>query len=154
MDALLALDHALNDLAKLYQFRSLDERLYGALTVSQSYTLRELFFRGPRSMGALAASLGLRLSTMTGVVDQLEARGLIRRFDHPSDRRAFEVRLTPKGEALYRSAHEAFLTHLSPLVRRRSAAERRALVGFLADVVRVVEAWRARPKRKEKRRGS
>lgn len=154
MDALLDLDHALNDLAKLYQFRSLDETLYGALTVSQSYTLRELYFRGPRSMGALAASLGVRLSTMTGVVDQLETRGLIRRFDDPRDRRAFEVRLTPRGEALYRSAHEAFLTHLSPLLRRRPAARRRELVSFLADVVRVIGEWRARPKRKEKRRGS
>lgn len=147
--SLRALDHALNDLAKLYQFRSLDETLYGALTVSQSYSLRELYFNGPRSMGELAERLGVRLSTMTGIVDQLEAKGLIRRHEHPRDRRAFEVRLTPRGKSLYRSANAAFLTHLAPLARRRSPAQRAAITAFLVDVVRVIRGWRSRSKRRE-----
>ena len=60
------LDRALTDLAKLYQFRSLDARSYAGLTVSQNYTLRDLYFNGPRTMSELAAQLGVPLSTMTG----------------------------------------------------------------------------------------
>jgi hypothetical protein len=62
---LLRLDETLNTLAALYQFRSTEDRLYGALTVSQSYCLRMVYVRGPRTMGQLAAELGVRLSTMT-----------------------------------------------------------------------------------------
>src|SRR5580765_8544607 len=109
--ALLALDERLNELAKLYQFRSLDDRMYAALTVSQSYCLRILYFQGPRTMGELATELDVRLSTMTGIVDQLEARGLVERVDHPDDRRSLRVTLSTKGRALYHGAHDAFLSH-------------------------------------------
>src|SRR5262245_41936860 len=98
------LDDALTELAKLYQFRSLEARSYGGMTVSQSYTLRDLYFKGPRSMSQLAELLGVRLSTMTGVVDQLEERGLVERADHPEDRRSFQVRLTPEGKRFYQGA--------------------------------------------------
>ena len=107
--ALLAIDELLNELAKLYQFRSLDDRMYAALTVSQSYCLRILYFQGPRSMGELASELDVRLSTMTGIVDQLEARGLVERVDHPDDRRSLRVTLSGEGRALYRAATAAQL---------------------------------------------
>jgi len=102
-----ALDDALTNLAKLYQFRSLEEQGYEGLTVSQSYTMRDLYYKGPRSMSELAAQLGVRLSTMTGVIDQLEGKGLVERVDHPEDRRSLQVRLTPDGKKLYQSAREA-----------------------------------------------
>src|SRR6185295_2610028 len=111
-DDLRRLDDTLNALAKLYQFRSLDDHLYGALTVSQSYCLRILYFQGPRAMGELATELDVRLSTMTGIVDQLEARGLVERVDHPDDRRSLHVTLSTKGRTLYHGAHDAFLSHL------------------------------------------
>src|SRR5262245_38922140 len=97
---LLVLDQRLNDLANLYQFRALDDPLYRGLSVSQSYVLRRLFFRGPRSMGELASALDVRLSTMTGVIDQLEERGLVERVDHPVDRRMLHVHITRKGDQL------------------------------------------------------
>src|SRR5580704_7175786 len=102
----------LNDLAKLYQFRGLNDPLYDGLTVSQSYVLRRLYFQGPCTMGELAAHLDVRLSTMTGVIDQLEEKGLVERVYHPEDRRSLQVALTANGHTLYRGAHEAFLSHL------------------------------------------
>src|SRR4029079_16066372 len=111
---LLRLDEALNSLATMYQFRSPEEPLYGALTVSQSYSLRSLFFNGPQTMSQLASDLHVQLSTMTGVIHQLEAKGLVERIDHPNDRRSLHVRLTTKGKRAYRAAHEAFLEYLEP----------------------------------------
>jgi len=147
------LDEALTTLAKLYQFRSLEERGYAGLTVSQSYSLRDLYFNGPRSMSELAAQLGVRLSTMTGVVDQLEEKGLVERLDHPEDRRSLQVRLTPEGKKLYQSAYDAFLSHLAPLVEERSPAECDRIIAFLGEVTGAIRGWRARHRRKERRDG-
>jgi MarR family 2-MHQ and catechol resistance regulon transcriptional repressor len=149
---LLELDETLNELAKLYQFRSPDDRLYGALTVSQSYCLRILYFHGPRAMGELAADLDVRLSTMTGVVDQLEEKGLVERVDHPDDRRSLHVKLTVKGQTLYHDAHDAFLSHLAPLFDGRTPAVRRQALEFLAEIIRAVQGWRDNP-RKVRRHG-
>jgi MarR family 2-MHQ and catechol resistance regulon transcriptional repressor len=147
------LDEALTNLAKLYQFRSLEEQGYAGLTVSQSYSLRDLYFKGPRSMSELAAQLGVRLSTMTGVVDQLEAKGFVERMDHPEDRRSLQVRLTLEGRRLYRSAHDAFLSHLAPLVDHRSTAECDKIISFLEEVTGAIRRWRQGHRRKERRDG-
>jgi DNA-binding MarR family transcriptional regulator len=144
---LLILDERLNELAKLYQFRSPDDPLYGGLTVSQSYALRRLYFQGLRTMGELAAHLDVRLSTMTGVIDQLEEKGLVERVDHPADRRSLHVRVTPKGRKLYHQAHTAFLSHLEPLLEGRPPAVRRHILDFLAETIRVVEGWRRHPRK-------
>src|SRR6266852_5580832 len=152
MKDLLKLDDALNDLAKLYQFRSLDDRLYGALTVSQSYCLRFLFFQGARTMGELAANLDVRLSTMTGVIDQLEEKGLVERVDHPDDRRSLRVELTAKGRKRYQGAHDAFLSHLEPLFGGLTPAARQDILDFLGNAIRVIQGWRDNP-RKVRRHG-
>jgi DNA-binding MarR family transcriptional regulator len=144
---LLRLDETLNDLARLYQFRSLDDRTYQALTVSQWYCLRILSARSPRAMSELAADLDIRVSTMTGVIDQLEEKGLVARVDHPEDRRSLRVNMTAKGRRLYQTAHQAFLSHLEPLLDDRTPAARREILAFLSDVVRVIQGWRANPKR-------
>lgn len=141
------LDDILNELAKLYQFRSLDDRTYGPLTVSHSYCLRILYFQGQRTMGELAKDLDVRLSTMTGIVDQLEGKGLVERVDHPDDRRSLRVALTPKGRKLYQGAHDAFLSHLEPLLDGRSAAARRQILDFLAGAIRVIQGWRDHPRK-------
>jgi DNA-binding MarR family transcriptional regulator len=51
-------------------------------------------------MTALADYLGLEKSTMTGLVDRAEKRGLIRRAHNPDDGRAVDVLLTPAGGEL------------------------------------------------------
>ncbi len=149
---LLDLDDALNDLAQLYQFRSVDERLYGALTVSQSYCLRLLYFQGARTMSQLATALDVALSTMTGIVDQLEAKGLVDRVNHPDDRRSLKVELTARGRALYRGAHDAFLSHLEPLFEGLTPTARREILDFLNRTIRVIQGWRNNP-RKVRRHG-
>jgi MarR family transcriptional regulator, 2-MHQ and catechol-resistance regulon repressor len=148
-----ALDEALTELAKLYQFRSLEARAYAGLTVSQNYTLRDLFFKGPRSMSELAAQLRVPLSTMTGVIDQLESKGLVERGDHPEDRRSLHVRLTSEGKTLYQSAHNAFLSHLAPLLEHRSPAESDRIIAFLGEVTATIRGWRETNLRKERRDG-
>lgn len=67
------------------------------LTASQGKTLNVLR-RGPASMSALATTLTCDASNMTGIIDRLEKRGLVRREPRPSDRRVKNVVLTAEGE--------------------------------------------------------
>ena len=139
------LDDTLNDLATLYQFRSVNQPVYGTLTVSQSYCLRILYFQQSRTMSELAAGLQVRLSTITGVIDQLEKMHLVERVAHPEDRRSLQVRLTSRGRNLYRAAHEAFLSHIEPLLASRPAADREKLLSFLGELTEVIRGWQETP---------
>ena len=60
-------------------------------------------------MGELAATLGIDPPYMTIVVDDLEAKGLVERRPHPTDRRAKLVVATRRGKDAARRA-EAILS--------------------------------------------
>ena len=139
---LKSLDETLNQLATLYQFRSQEEPLYGVLTVSQSYCLRSLYFHGAQTMSELAGELHVQLSTMTGIIDQLEAKKLVQRVPHPQDRRSLQVQLTVRGKKQYHAAHDAFLVHLRPLFVNRSASDRAKILSFLGDLMQALLGWR------------
>jgi DNA-binding MarR family transcriptional regulator len=69
----------------------------------------------------LAGVIALDTSTMAGVIDRLEARGLLLRQASPGDRRARLLTLTPAGQALLSAvtpamwrAQERILAPLSP----------------------------------------
>ena len=64
----------------------------------------------PRSVGELAASTGQRPSTLTGVLDRLEKRRLVRRRVNPADRRSFTIALTAGGERAATRVHAVFAT--------------------------------------------
>jgi len=84
----------------------------------------------------LSRDLIMHRSNVTGLVDRLEKRGLVKRTADPGDRRVHRVKLTAAGKALlkrvlprYYDAAEAVLGHLSP-----GKAER--LVGDLERISR------------------
>ncbi|MDX2297412.1 MULTISPECIES: MarR family winged helix-turn-helix transcriptional regulator [Streptomyces] len=67
------------------------------LTASQGKALTVLR-RGPAAMRALAETMTCDASNITGIIDRLEKRGLVRREAGTSDRRVKNVILTPEGE--------------------------------------------------------
>ena len=71
------------------------------LTAPQGFTLLNLVRRGPGPMSALAEALQCDASNITGLVDKLEARGLIERRPDPQDRRVKVLAVTPAGHELY-----------------------------------------------------
>ena len=75
----------------------------------------------PRSVGELAAATGQRSSTLTGVLDRLEQRRLVRRRVNPADRRSFTIALTASGaraadrvRAVFAALDERVLADLPP----------------------------------------
>ncbi|MFF9853407.1 MarR family winged helix-turn-helix transcriptional regulator [Streptomyces litmocidini] len=66
------------------------------LTASQGKALTVLR-RGPAAMRALAETMACDASNMTGIIDRLEQRGLVRREADTADRRVKNVILTAEG---------------------------------------------------------
>ena len=67
------------------------------------------------TMGELSQRLMVTGGNVTGITDQLEAEGLVRRSPHPSDRRAYSVQLTPTGRRQFRrmaAVHEQWVIEL------------------------------------------
>ncbi|QEL64828.1 hypothetical protein OTERR_13520 [Oryzomicrobium terrae] len=52
--------------------------------------------------------------TLTGVVDRLEEKGLVRRVGLESDRRCTRVELTPEGDALFQRVFPAHMDFCRP----------------------------------------
>jgi DNA-binding MarR family transcriptional regulator len=59
------------------------------------------------SMAEMARVLGVAPTVITGLVDRLESRGLIRREAHPSDRRRIQLVLTERGNNVSVQVEEA-----------------------------------------------
>jgi DNA-binding MarR family transcriptional regulator len=80
---------------------------------SRMRLLYELHCDGPQKMADLADGLGVTPRNVTALVDGLEAEGLVRRTDHPTDRRVTIIELT--GEAP--DAGEVFETYRASVAR-------------------------------------
>jgi len=81
----------------------------------------------------LAESASRDRSTMVGVLDQLEARGLIERR-RGADRRSNGLWLTRAGRALLARALREIARHERRIAARLSAAERRRLLALLGKI--------------------
>jgi DNA-binding MarR family transcriptional regulator len=64
--------------------------------------------RPARTVRELVAATGQRPSTLTGVLDRLERRGLVERRPNPADRRSIAVHLTAEGHAAADAVAAAF----------------------------------------------
>lgn len=82
-------------------------------------------------MAQLAGYLGLEKSTLSGLVDRAERRGLLERTPSPDDRRAIEVSLTAAGLELAERVRREVESELAPSLVRLAAADRARLAGLL-----------------------
>ena len=103
------------------------------LTPAEVNALAQLRPAEPLAVAELVAATGQRPSTLTGVIDRLEGRGLLARLVNARDRRSFVLVLTPEGEAAA-SRVQAAIAGLEARVRERAGA--RSVAGYQ----RVLEA--------------
>lgn len=86
------------------------------------------------SMGELSARMMVTGGNVTGIVDQLEGEGLVVREDHPSDRRAYRVRLTPAGRRQFRRMASVHETWIVEMFDGWNAAQKTQVHGLLATL--------------------
>ena len=100
------------------------------LTPAQCEVLRRLEPGTSLPMCRLAERLGCDASNVTGIVDRLEARGLVTRRSAGHDRRVKELTLTRAGATLRARMLERLTTPPAPIARL-SAPDQQALCAIL-----------------------
>jgi DNA-binding MarR family transcriptional regulator len=118
--------------AQREQLPSLEEPF--ELSPVQCHVLHLIEPERPLPMGRLADTLGCDASNVTGLVDRLEARGLVQRRPSADDRRVKVIHLTPAGSRL-RAQLLRRMTGSSCPLSRLSAADQRSLVRILEALV-------------------
>ena len=86
-------------------------------------------------MTELAGYLGLDKSTMSGLVDRAERRGLLARGRNPGDRRVVDVFITPAGLELADRVQAEIQRDLAPATGRLDPRQREQLAGLLELVL-------------------
>jgi MarR family transcriptional regulator, 2-MHQ and catechol-resistance regulon repressor len=95
-----ALQAAIADLVRVYQFRDRDRICCHDISVTQCYALETLVEHGPMRLGELTERLFLDKSTTSRVVQSLVAKGYVEQHADVADRRATALTATPAGQTL------------------------------------------------------
>jgi MarR family 2-MHQ and catechol resistance regulon transcriptional repressor len=77
--------------------------------------------------------------TLTGVVDRLEAKGLVQRVAAEEDRRSVIARLTPEGENMFEETFTSHILFMKQRFDRLSTAERQQITASLRRLRAVFE---------------
>ena len=82
----------------------MDYIMTGLLSASQLNCLLALYENGPLPPSQIARHMMVESSTVTGVVDRLEQKGLVTRVRNSPDRRVITIQLTKSGKELAENA--------------------------------------------------
>jgi len=104
------------------------------LTPPQLFALKTLDPDNPVPMRALATALSCDSSNVTGLVDGLEAQGLVERREAVHDRRLRMLVVTERGAAVRRRLHEV-MAEVPPRIAALSADDQQALRDILRRAV-------------------
>lgn len=104
------------------------------LSPAQCHVLHLIEPERPLPMGQLAETLACDASNVTGLVDRLERRGLVRRRSSAGDRRVRVLVLTPAGARLRALLLDRMMAPPAAL-ERLPLPEQRALVRILRRVL-------------------
>ena len=105
------------------------------LRFTQFLILKRLARLGPMSASELARSVELDGGAMTRQLDQLEAKGFLRRTPHEQDRRALRLELPEVGDALWQRLTDCNDRVLEAAQRSLSLTEREQLHDYLERVL-------------------
>lgn len=91
-------------------------------------------------MSGLAGAIRCSLSSLTGLVDRLVAKRLVKRDRSTEDRRVVQVELTEEGQELHKAAQEARVAMAKDMLKALSPEEQDKLVALFG---RMTESRRA-----------
>lgn len=114
------------------------------LTPAQLICLRELNDAGELAIGALARRVGSSGTTLTGVIDRLEAKGLVQRRRSPLDRRSVRLTITEAGKAALGRLPDGKLDPFFESVESLSRADMDQLDLLLSQIAEQLEVPAAR----------
>lgn len=110
------------------------------ITVPQLICLLTLQERGSLTATALSREVHLSPSTVVGIIDRLEDKGLVSRERGTADRRVVQVAVTPKGAALCAKAPSPLQATLARALNGLPELEQATIALSLERVVELMEA--------------
>ncbi|WP_299431857.1 MarR family transcriptional regulator [uncultured Meiothermus sp.] len=96
-------------------------------------------------MGELSRRMMVTTGNITGITDQLEAEGLVRRAVDPRDRRSFTVKLTPQGRKVFAEMARVHEGWVIEFFSGLGAAEKDSLFTLLGRLKAHLNGKEARP---------
>jgi DNA-binding MarR family transcriptional regulator len=112
----------------------------GNLTGPQRSVMQAVVHSDGRSLKELSAQVGLAHSTVSGIVDRLETRGMLQRQTHPTDRRHTRIVASKEVREFLEKKYPVLATHpLLEALRRAAPNERDAIVRGLRTLRRLLD---------------
>ena len=110
------------------------------LTGPQLWAIKTIAQDAPLMVSELARRMYLHPATVVGILDRLEAHGLVTRIRSTIDRRVVRVQLTAQGRALVRKAPEVAQGLLVTGLELLTAKELKNIAGGLDQLVEILGA--------------
>lgn len=109
------------------------------MSVSEAHAISELHATGPLTQQGLADRLRLQKSTVSRLIDELCAGGLIARLENPADRRSVLLELTTLGAKRAKRLAVAREEMFGRLLDGLSAEERRMVIAGVDRLARAAD---------------
>ncbi|HVO90243.1 MAG TPA: MarR family transcriptional regulator [Casimicrobiaceae bacterium] len=105
------------------------------ITSAQFFILKLLMRGEVDSASGLCRGISYDPGAMTRMLDRLEQKKLIRRVQHPEDRRKTSLAVTAEGKAVYPKLYDAALTVVNRFLRGFTKGEVRELESYLLRIL-------------------
>jgi DNA-binding MarR family transcriptional regulator len=105
-------------------------------SLAQVHTIEVLGVHGALRMKELSEKLGITTGTLTVQIEKLVKAELVKRCEHPTDRRAIVVDLTPAGQAIHTQHNQLHLELVNDLTSGISSEETLVLTACLEKMNR------------------
>ena len=109
------------------------------VTVPQLTCLLRVIEAGPLTLKALAQEIDLSASTLVGIVDRLESKGLVVRQRSSTDRRQVRVSATRRGEILAAGSPPPLQDRLAAALKSLPEPEQAAIAVSLERIVDLMQ---------------
>lgn len=109
------------------------------ISVPQLNCLLALYENGPLPPSQIAKQILVKSSTVTGIIDRLEQKGLVERKRSSPDRRIITIELTDVGRTLAKDAPPPIQQKIIDGLRNLSTAELKKISSSLKMLTRMLE---------------
>ena len=136
----VALQSAIADLVRVYQFRDRDRICCHDISVTQCYALETLVEHGPMRLSTLAERLFLDKSTTSRVVATLAKKGYVEQGADAQDGRALTLNATRQGRGLCARITDDLVDQQKQLLQDLDPEVRSGVVQVLRRLARAADA--------------
>jgi MarR family 2-MHQ and catechol resistance regulon transcriptional repressor len=136
----VALQAAVAELVRVYQFRDRDRICCHDISVTQCYALETLVDHGPMRLGSLADRLFLDKSTTSRVVATLVKKGYVEQRADEADGRATALQATASGRRLCKRITDGLIEQQKQLLQDLDPDVREGVVKVIRGLAQAADS--------------